>query len=511
LKRLLSVSIILTILISLFSGFSVAAENKLFVATLEYDGTKHEYKGTYFDIVVNDEKIETPIPPIVLSGGRAIVPVREIFEAMGANVYWTEGRPSRVVIANEDTTVSLAIGNNVAKVNGQDVKMEVAAKLVGYEGIGKTMVPVRFVAETLDMDVDYNENTGVISIKDKAVQPPEEEPEKEPEEPEISQPNNKLIQVKSSLSGKTLTAKLTFAEPIEAYTRMILDNPNRVVVDVEDSQIATGKYAYEGSGNVEKIRLGDYEGCARIVFDVERLPQIRLSMSSNKKVLTVILTDNGQGEVTEQEPEKPEEEEETPPVVADGPIVVIDPGHGGDDPGAIGYDEDGKPLLYEKHVNLNISRKVVEILKKNGVNVYITREDDETLSLGARTDFANELDASLFVSIHCNSYDTSDVNGTLVLHHLDESIADTYGVSGRQLANNILKYLPKAMETEDRGRMNGNAMFVIRKANMPSVIVETAFISNADDRAKLADEEYRAAAAEAIAKGILDTLKKVKK
>ncbi len=498
-KRLLSVCILLTVLASLLTGFTATAANKLFVATLEYDGTQHNYEGTYFDITVNGKEIKTPIPPIVLANGRSIVPVREIFEAVGAQVYWTEGKPSRVVIANEDTTVSLALGNNVALVNGKEVKMEVAAKLIAYEGTGKTMVPIRFVAETLDMEVDYDEKQGLIAIAEKE------------KAPEVVLPENKLTKVTSSLSGDTLTAKLTFDKAIEDYTYMTLDNPHRVVVDVKDSYIATGKYSYDAKGNTTKIRLGDYEGCARTVFDVEMMPDIRISLSSNKKVLTVILTAEEEEEEEERPAAKPDAgEDKDEPADGEGPIVVIDAGHGGSDPGAIGYDSEGNPLLYEKNVNLNISRQVYAILKENGVRVYMTRDDDSYVSLSARTDFANELGASLFISIHCNSYTSADMHGTLVMHHTDESILKEYGVCGRNVANNILAYLPAALNTENKGRVNGDAMYVIRKANMPSVIVETAFISNAEDRAKLADADCRSAAAEAIAKGIMDTLKDIK-
>ena len=64
-KRLLSVCLVLIMLLSLFSGIVAVAADKLFVATLEYDGKQHEYEGTYFDIQINGKNIETPIPPIV--------------------------------------------------------------------------------------------------------------------------------------------------------------------------------------------------------------------------------------------------------------------------------------------------------------------------------------------------------------------------------------------------------------------------------------------------------------
>ena len=69
-----------------------------------------------------------------------------------------------------------------------------------------------------------------------------------------------------------------------------------------------------------------------------------------------------------------------------------------------------------------------------------------------------------------------------------------------------MKYLPDALGTQNRGRVDGSAMYVIRKVDMPSVIVETAFITNPSDRAKLADPAMQEKAAQAIAQGILDTI-----
>ena len=88
------------------------------------------------------------------------------------------------------------------------------------------------------------------------------------------------------------------------------------------------------------------------------------------------------------------------------------------------------------------------------------------------------------------------------MHHT----SNEYYLTAQKLASNILKYLPNAWGTKNRGRINGSSMYVIRKANMPSIIVENAFITNKEDRQKLCDEDKQKAAAEAIAQGIIDTL-----
>lgn len=144
------------------------------------------------------------------------------------------------------------------------------------------------------------------------------------------------------------------------------------------------------------------------------------------------------------------------------------------------------------------------------MGAYYTRNTDVYVTLAGRAEFANKIGASLFVSVHCNAFTTTDVQGSLVMHHTSKDTS-AYGVSGQELATNILKYLPDALGTQNRGRVDGSAMYVIRKVDMPSVIVETAFITNASDRAKLADKAKQEAAAQAIAKGIMDTLPKLTK
>lgn len=274
----------------------------------------------------------------------------------------------------------------------------------------------------------------------------------------------------------------------------IYQNPNRVVVDVYKavSALPKSEYPLDSGGNTTKIRIGNHDDYMRIVFDVKSVPKYQAELSEDKTKLhvTLMLPDSS-GSPRER------------------PLVVIDAGHGGSDPGALGK-KDGQIVLKEKDINLAVSLKVIDILKANSVDVLATRTTDEYVSLSDRTDMANRACAALFVSIHCNAYPNGDISGSLVMHHTTKDTTLTYGVSGEQLATNILKYLPGALGTVNRGRVKGDSMWVIRNSQMPAVIVEMAFITNEGDRAKLSDPIYQAKAAEAIAKGILDTLPSVK-
>ncbi len=171
-------------------------------------------------------------------------------------------------------------------------------------------------------------------------------------------------------------------------------------------------------------------------------------------------------------------------------VVVIDAGHGGSDPGAVGIGG-----LREKEVVLDISRQVGEILERNGVSVVMTRQDDRTLDLAPRTQLANRVNANLFVSIHANAINMSrpDVNG----------LETYYYSSGQRLAQTIHQNMLRSFSNmRDRGVRRAR-FYVLRHTNMPAVLVETGFVTGRDDARMLANASERSRMAEAIAQGIL--------
>lgn len=184
--------------------------------------------------------------------------------------------------------------------------------------------------------------------------------------------------------------------------------------------------------------------------------------------------------------------------------VMIDPGHGGADPGAIGHS------LQEKDVALDIALRLKEELEERGYGVLMTRMRDEYLTLQQRVDMARNSHADLFVSIHANAHTDKRVNGTLVLYYDHRFPQAAYpasremaGLSGENagLAQSVLDGLLAASGTVNRGIVP-SSVYVIRNGKVPSVLVETAFISNYSDAELLASAEWRAKAARGIAEGI---------
>lgn len=167
--------------------------------------------------------------------------------------------------------------------------------------------------------------------------------------------------------------------------------------------------------------------------------------------------------------------------------VVIDPGHGGHDRGAMfGY-------LYEKHLALDVSFRLQRYLKKKGIPSVLTRNRDVFVPLEDRPAVANALGKSIFVSIHFNYVSYSGPAGTETFYH---------SASGYRLASAIQNSVASALGTPNRG-VKFARFKVLRSSNVPAALVEGGFISTGNDRARVLDPKYRQRLAEAIGEGIL--------
>ena len=187
-------------------------------------------------------------------------------------------------------------------------------------------------------------------------------------------------------------------------------------------------------------------------------------------------------------------------------MIIIDPGHGGTDPGKATQG------LHESDIVLDTSKRLQSLIEKQTpFRVMLTRETDIRLDekqgedLKKRVDFAKEHNGDIFVSIHANASQKHDGHGTETFYYkgsekkeLTEREKDSY-----MLADKIQKRLVKALDTRDRG-VKPEDFYVLRENEMPAVLTELAFLDNNADYEKLASESGRQIAAEAIYAGILD-------
>jgi N-acetylmuramoyl-L-alanine amidase len=174
--------------------------------------------------------------------------------------------------------------------------------------------------------------------------------------------------------------------------------------------------------------------------------------------------------------------------------LIIDPGHGDQDPGASGYG------LLEKNVVLDTSIRLKNYLEDSPFNVKLTREKDVFLELGERVAFAEENNGDIFISVHANAFNGS-ATGTESYYY--RSANNSYVKESKALATYLQNRLINAWNLSDRGVKEKN-LHVLRENSMPASLVELGFIDNKSDNAKLASAEWRQKAAKALYLGILD-------
>ncbi len=188
--------------------------------------------------------------------------------------------------------------------------------------------------------------------------------------------------------------------------------------------------------------------------------------------------------------------------------IIIDPGHGGEDPGAVyplATTDTATAQIKEKDLNLEISLMLYDLLRESGVRVELTRYEDLALELADRVEMANSLAPSLFIGIHHNAAPDLSEKGTLTMFNPARDYA-SYGITGERAARLLQEEMVGKLETADGGlREMGNSK-VLSETEMPSVIAEIAYMTNESDRQKLMTEEFRKTAAQALHDGILKVL-----
>lgn len=492
---------------------------------LVYDGASHNYTGSIYSLYVNGNAVHAALDPIIFND-HALVPVREVFEECGADVEYT-GETRCVEIQYNKSYIRLYINDNCAYVNGKKTEIpdNVVPKLINKPGdVTKTMVPVRFISETVGMAVDFDGDNGSIYINadsdEAAVPVPTVKPTTVPTVKPTAAPTAKptpvpvnIVDLQSKmLSDTSMQLTVICDGSVEGkYSYFDLKDPERVVIDFIGMGFAGGDENIKTNSNgIKAIRSGVTSERTRIVVDVEALENYTVSASGkNKVVLTVSVSGAGVEQPQKPTPtptKKPAAPAATQTNSADSKkVVMIDAGHGGSDPGAIGT-LDGKKIN-EKDLTLSISHKVKNILESKGYATSMTRTGDTLPSLAERPEQANEEGCALFVSIHINSAEAEEAHGTEVYWSQEnqDKIQDKYKVTGTIFAKNILTGMLKYTSAADRGVKQAN-WAVTRRSDMPAILAEVGFISNEDELRKMCSDDYQNKVAQGIAEGIIKTL-----
>lgn len=183
-------------------------------------------------------------------------------------------------------------------------------------------------------------------------------------------------------------------------------------------------------------------------------------------------------------------------------IIVIDPGHGGFDPGKIGVDE-----VLEKDINLSISLKLRDLLEKEGYQIIMTRTEDcglyqstdsnkKRADLKNRVDLINNSNAALAISIHQNSFNQESSKGAQVFYHESSE----KGKFCAELMQETMK--EKLADGNHRMARANDSYYMLRKTQCPLIIIECGFLSNYEEEKLLEQDEYQKKLAGAIRDGV---------
>ena len=315
------------------------------------------------------------------------------------------------------------------------------------------------------------------------------------------------------------------------YKLFEIANPDRIVLDLRASSFAEGFATPVGRGLLKSVRTGKQGKDVRVVFDLASgvRPKSFLLLPGDKApyrlVVDLFPRGKSKSEVVKQA---------SPPMEKPRDVVIaIDAGHGGDDPGAT-----GAAGTREKEITLAVARELKRLIDRQpGMSAVLTRDSDYFIPLKQRYQKAREAKADLFVSVHADAYSSGDARGssvwmlsargatneaarwledrenradlvggvsldnkdnTLAAVLLDLSQGATLEASG-VVANQVLQALAKVGPTH-RGFVEKANCVVLRSPDVPSILVETAFITNPAEEKRLKNPEQR----DKIAKAILD-------
>ena len=321
---------------------------------------------------------------------------------------------------------------------------------------------------------------------------------------------------------------IDLSEPVEFSKNRIL-NPDRLYFDLMNTMIAKEVKTIlpVGDGILKVVRAGQFKtDTVRVVLDLEEIADFNAFVLENPARFVIDVYGK--------------EKVKKPDTVIAKRRIVIDAGHGGHDPGAVGLQR-----LYEKNVVLDIALKLRKILSSDPLNeVFLTRETDVFIPLEERTVIANKKNADFFVSIHANASPGRQARGieTYLLNWTDNEEANKVAARENQISLKKMKAMNRKMQMDDLDIIksdllrqnkrdesiklahyiqksmvstldNGNKdtldlgvkqalFYVLFGARMPSVLVEVSFISNPEEEKLLSKDSYRKQIAEAIAEGL---------
>ena len=471
-------------------------------------------------------------------GGNEYMSVKSAAALFRGSTQWYP-LAGKVVLRLNNRRIAFSAGSRVAAIGGRKVRLDAPARLVR----GTLFVPVGFFAssafeEAAECGVTWDPESRVLDAEPRVtLYPPR-------------------VYSRPSLTRVVLESTQDFSPEVRKSGRSVLiEIPKARIGDgqrikVNDGAVKAVKFSREGRGAVVRVDLAG--GATSYSWTREKEPY--------RLVLAVRNPKAPKGAEEEEEPEtvtgletavsagapaeKPARHKYAlkSPEAGPGRVrrIVVDAGHGGKDAGAIGPSG-----TKEKDINLLIALELARVLRVEGeYDVLLTRSSDTFIPLIDRSQFANQNKADLFISIHCNASVSKSQKGFEV-YYLSEKASDPHAEATEQLENSVValegpksaqkerlqellfsmaqnefinqssllcssieKSVDRRVSEPDRGIKQAN-FHVLHGSQMPSVLVETAFITNPVEETRLRQRRFRSAVVDAVFTAVQDYAKKV--
>ncbi len=422
-------------------------------------------------IIYNGQTVESDVPPKIVNN-RVLVPVRVISEALGYTVLWDSQIQSVTILGNQ-IQINFILNQPFIWKNGVKSQLDVTP----FAELGRSYLPIRAVAENLGAEITWDDSTRSVIInsgKSNVVASGQDNSTDESNEdttqipPEADQTDTEL-QSTQLLSITQNGTSLFFEVEDSSKSPNIfhLTNPHRLVIDF-DHTILKNELALQELQNsdlIDNVRFSQFSlgpDQVRIVIDLKQRVSYTIEKDNNIFLLKL-----------------------TPYIYS----IMIDPGHGGKDPGAISVS--GR---VEKDFNLGVALKVNELLKdEKFIKPIFTRLNDNYPTLDERVALANQLGVDMFISIHANALPgRPEIRGTETYYTRQSSL---------ELANIMQRYMLEATGFNDRG-IRTEDYRVTKYTEMPAVLLEVGYLTNKEEEKLLYTQELQQRVAEGIVKGI---------
>jgi N-acetylmuramoyl-L-alanine amidase len=467
-------------------------------------------------ILMDNKPLELDVLSI-MEDDQIFIPARNIVDALGGRITWFP--TLKLLTINIDNhIVRLVIDELSLEMDGKIIPLKTPAKIID----NRVMLPLEVIKIITPVEVEWDNQAKTLSIN--TIRP-------------------YLLKVRGYSDSDKTRIVIDLSEKTE-FKANKLTNPDKIFIDIMGSILKledTFKEIEVNDGILKTVRTAQFnEEITRVVFDLYQEVKYNIfSLTDPDRVVIDIFRSEKKSEpFLETLPPKPEEKPVPEPRVTGKRVVIIDPGHGGSDPGAI-----GPTGLKESEVTLKVALHLEELLKKAGIPTYLTRDKNDFISLEDRTNFANQKNGFVFVSIHVNStlnnrstavgtetfvlsskyigasakdvadrenrasraHPEVDTDLASIIGDLEESANIKYSLD---FADIVQKELLKYLKLENRGVKQ--APFVVLKGvNMAAVIVEIAFISNPQEEKLLKNNEFSQKTAQALFDAIIYYIKNI--